>query len=431
LPPSTFLKIQTGSCLDYTYLGAYVMRSLGLPVACDYTPNWGNRSQGHDWNTLVTGSQNINFQIGNIEKFGDHISKRKDKFAKAYRRTYSICRESLALQQTKENIPELFQDPFMKDVSHLYFDAVDITVDLIPGTSFKPDLAYIMVFDNQTWVPVHWGWVRNKEVCFTQMAKNCAYLVMYYHNNTYDIASDPFYADESGKINYFVPDETRRVTARLKRKHPVLGSQLFQSLMQGGWFEGANKPDFSDAASLYVIDSLPEARYNIVDLAGNMHRYEYFRYHTPSRGNYMNVAEIEVYNEKGELLKGEVIGTDGSHENSGNDKYKVFDGETLTYFNSPHIVGDWVGLAFDRKELVKQIAYLPRNDDNFIREGEDYELFYWKNGWVSLGRQVGHRKTQELVYHNVPSGALLLLRNLTKGKEERIFIYEDGEQVWW
>jgi hypothetical protein len=48
-----------------------------------------------------------------------------------------------------------------------------------------------------------------------------------------------------------------------------------------------------------------------------------------------------------------------------------------------------------------------------------------------LGRQVGSRKTQELVYHNVPSGALLLLRNLTKGKEERIFTYENGEQVWW
>ncbi|MGV8096476.1 MAG: hypothetical protein AB2L24_31860 [Mangrovibacterium sp.] len=135
----------------------------------------------------------------------------------------------------------------------------------------------------------------------------------------------------------------------------MLGSQLFQSLMQGGWFEGANKPDFSDAVSLYVIDSLLEARYNVVDLPGNMHRYKYFRYHTPSRGNYMNVAEIEVYNENGELLKGEVIGTEGSHENSGSDKYKVFDGETLTYFNSPHIVGDWVGLAFDRMEVIKRM----------------------------------------------------------------------------
>lgn len=32
---------------------------------------------------------------------------------------------------------------------------------------------------------------------------------------------------------------------------------------------------------------------------------------------------------------------------------------------------------------------------------------------------------------NVPTNALLLLRNHTKGKEERIFTYENGEQVWW
>ena len=47
------------------------------------------------------------------------------------------------------------------------------------------------------------------------------------------------------------------------------------------------------------------------------------------------------------------------------------------------------------------------------------------------GRQVGSRQLQYLEYDNVPDNALLLLRNLTKGKEERIFTYEDGKQVWW
>ncbi len=30
-----------------------------------------------------------------------------------------------------------------------------------------------------------------------------------------------------------------------------------------------------------------------------------------------------------------------------------------------------------------------------------------------------------------PKGALLWLKNHTQGKEERIFTYEDGKQVWW
>ena len=37
----------------------------------------------------------------------------------------------------------------------------------------------------------------------------------------------------------------------------------------------------------------------------------------------------------------------------------------------------------------------------------------------------------ELVYENVPGNALYLLKNRTKGKEERIFTYENDRQVWW
>ena len=51
--------------------------------------------------------------------------------------------------------------------------------------------------------------------------------------------------------------------------------------------------------------------------------------------------------------------------------------------------------------------------------------------WVSLGTRTGSRQTQELIYDNVLSNALLLLHNLSKGKEERIFTYENGRQVWW
>jgi hypothetical protein len=32
---------------------------------------------------------------------------------------------------------------------------------------------------------------------------------------------------------------------------------------------------------------------------------------------------------------------------------------------------------------------------------------------------------------NMPTNALFWLRDLTKGKEERPFTYENGQQVWW
>ena len=50
--------------------------------------------------------------------------------------------------------------------------------------------------------------------------------------------------------------------------------------------------------------------------------------------------------------------------------------------------------------------------------------------FVSLGQRIGDR-THELRYEEVPGNALLLLKNHSKGKDERIFTYEDGRQVWW
>lgn len=59
---------------------------------------------------------------------------------------------------------------------------------------------------------------------------------------------------------------------------------------------------------------------------------------------------------------------------------------------------------------IDRIRYIIRNDDNGIRKGNHYEL---------------------LTYEQIPEGTLYWLRNYTRGKEECIFTYEDGKQVWW
>lgn len=40
---------------DYLGLTTYLCRSYGIPVATDYTPQWGNHSQGHQWSALIQG----------------------------------------------------------------------------------------------------------------------------------------------------------------------------------------------------------------------------------------------------------------------------------------------------------------------------------------------------------------------------------------
>ena len=50
---------------------------------------------------------------------------------------------------------------------------------------------------------------------------------------------------------------------------------------------------------------------------------------------------------------------------------------------------------------------MTRNDDNNIRIGDTYELFYWDMDWVSLGKQIAD--DFNLTFHHVPQNALLLL----------------------
>jgi hypothetical protein len=110
----------------------------------------------------------------------------------------------------------------------------------------------------------------------------------------------------------------------------------------------------------------------------------------------------------------------------------VFDGNSLTYFFSIEGSGAWSGLALDNPRYVSHIRFWFRNDDNTIRPGDTYELRYWGgngNQWIPMGQQTATDST--LVYHQVPSQTIYWLRDLTRGREERPFTYENGNQIWW
>ncbi len=81
------------------------------------------------------------------------------------------------------------------------------------------------------------------------------------------------------------------------------------------------------------------------------------------------------------------------------------------------------------RQTVRLKAKYPEDASNAIFPGEHYELFFWNGHWESLGAQ--EATDTVLVYRGVPRGALLWLRNLDKGVQERIFTYENGRQVWY
>jgi hypothetical protein len=58
-----------------------------------------------------------------------------------------------------------------------------------------------------------------------------------------------------------------------------------------------------------------------------------------------------------------------------------------------------------------------------------YELFFWDDEWISLGEKVAI--SDSICFDGIPENALLWLRNLDEGKEERPFTMQGGKQIWW
>ena len=107
----------------------------------------------------------------------------------------------------------------------------------------------------------------------------------------------------------------------------------------------------------------------------------------------------------------------------------VFDGDVTTSFDYIESSGGWSGLDLGTPKQIGKIVYTPRNYDNYVCHGDDYELFYCsQDKWKSLGKQTSY--ADSLVYKNVPINVLLLLKNHDRGIQERIFTYQERSQVW-
>jgi hypothetical protein len=353
---------------------------------------------------------------------------------KVFRKTFSIQRESLACRNKGESIPGIFNQPNIRDVSSEYFQGTDVTIKVHNPGSLRSKTVYLCVFNNRDWMAVHWAKIKRNRATFTCMQKEMVYLPAFYNEKRFIAVNDPVLIDSLGEIIFLKPDFNKKETLLLKRKyHPDKRSrEVFLPRMLNSRFMAANKPDFSDETTLYQIKELPEVTFNTIDIAP-LETYRYIRYRAEAP-NDSEIAELELYtrdkNGTYRKLNGRIIGTEGAiYDPLIFGKEKAFDGDWVSYFS--HRTEAWVGLDFGKKEKIDRIRFLPRNDDNNIHDGDLYELFYWNDGkWNSLGRQTGTDRPV-LVYDHCPANALYLLRNHTRGKEERIFTYENNKQVWW
>ncbi len=425
------LDMRWGMCREQVEMFIYAMRSVGIPTGMDlYVQHPDMAASVHEWDYMRdTAGKSIGFEYYDTKVFGQDITDAR-KRGKVYRKYFQLQRESLPVKHRGKEIPSTLDDIFIKDVSSDYFP--DNAVELPVGEGHQNgDVMYLSVFNNTNWIPMAWSEVNKGKIQFRYLQPGVLFQISDYISGHALPVSEPFIMNRDGSVRFVVADtlHTQHIKVARKYFYPEWWERT-RICAIGGQFQGANKPDFSDAVTLYTIPTKAEMIWQTINLKPDSRKFKYARYMSVTNGrNY--IAEVEFFSNDVKL-SGKPIGTEGSHlDDPKKTSDKVFDGDPLTYYRAKdEVSGTWTGLEFDKPQNLTNIRYLFRNDDNNIRPGDDYELIYWVNGgWKSLGHQVA--EDYELHFENVPTGALFLLHNHTRGKEERPFTYEDGEQAFW
>jgi hypothetical protein len=421
---SMLMATARGPCDEQANLAVFVMRALGIPVAKDFTPKWPNRNVGHEWNA-VPDSSDRHFSFMSAETNPGHVGKFTLLKGKIYRHTFAIRND---IKTDKDNIPPLFRKFNATDVTAEYDETatVEIPVKYQPGNN--TGYAYLSIPGLSKWNIIGWGsMTKNNTIHYGALTKNLLYLPVYYENESETPANYPFWLDEKGTIQILEPDTSHLQDAQLLGIAPTRNS-IWRTRMYNGVFEGANKPDFSDAQVLHVIKEVNS--FNTVKIT-NSNKYRYIRYVSPDNGS-CNVAEIKFFGKSHEELKGAIISTphESVHEVYVMTPDKAFDNDILTFFEANTKNGGWIGMDLDEKQAITEIHYMPRNDGDGINKGNVYELYYWENKhWQLLGRQTATE--YDKLSCQLPSNALFYINNKTMKKEDYCaFIIQNGIQKW-
>ena len=415
----TIIKMPYGSCEDHTFLALSIMRSKGIPVMGDFTPQWPFQAAGHSWNILLNNNgKNMIFSAGSSTP--REVHKPDEKMAKVFRNCYAINREILSIHSSEKTVPSTFKNYFLKDVTDEYMNTNDVEIKIPATFGNKYKYAYLAVFDNKNWIPVQYGKVTGKKVLFKNMGRNCMYMPVFYSESGVIPFDFPFCISPKGTIRRYEADKAQDTTLHIYRKYFIakhcygVGNRT-----QGGRFEAANCADFKDAVTVHVIPNFT-VQSGEVFLDTLQTPYRYWRYYSADN-QYNNMAELYFFKEGNEQpVYGKIIGTNGSCSNQKiNEKEAVFDGDPLTYYDALTYSHSWIGMDFEHPVKIKKISYTPRGDGNDITPGDIHELLYWcDNQWITTGQ----RKTADikLVYGSIPSNTIIGLEIF---HEERMSVF--------
>lgn len=427
-PVTTELK--AGSCREFTDGVIYILRSVGIPCGTDKTIMRGDNNASHFW-AFVLDKNRKTFVTEPI--IWTEAAKAKVMMAKTHRITFGINTTWTEEFKDPSRVYPTFKYACLQDVTPVYNDTANYQVRVAATDMYnkigKNELVYLCLSNRTQWVPVDFAPMQGNEVCFKNVGGGVVCVAATWDGNSLKIQSDPFFIDKNtGKMRFYRATDDRQ-TVNLYCKYYITEGYDLVYRMKGGVIEGSNRKDFADADTVYLMEKAPQRLWTTVYLPDSK-PYRYLRY-KGSAGSYSNIADLALYENKEDSvsLTGEIMGTPGCWDGDGSHEYtNVFDGDPYTSFDYKYADGGWAGLDLKTPRVIRKIVYAPRHRDNFVRKGDCYELFYWGAGqWQSLGKQTAN---SDVLQYSVPKDALLYLRNHSRGNAERIFEYEEGEQIF-
>ena len=416
---------RVGFCREACDVTLYAMRACGIPVACEhfvYSPEY---QHPHFWTTLRdTTGKFIQFGFNEFEASRINPGSDGRKRGKVYRYCFGVQEEPFSGITKDEKVPALFRNRFIKDVTANYYGENKVS---IPVQSGSEEYVYLGVFSPGGWIPVDMTHSNKGNATFRNLEPNIIYQPLISDGQNHRPAGYPFIYMREG-ISVLKPDTSHLKKAVIKRKMSLCsGYKNFPHRgIIGSRIEASLNRDFSNADLLYQFNDTLRTNYCELTPPNKNKKYRYIRFLSPP-DNILELAEFTVFENSthGESIKLNRIG-DYPWPSSKLDN--ITDGDILSYFYT----GDtscFVAYDLGKVTPIRKIVFSPRNDDNYIWPGDEYELFYQDgiNGWKSLGIQTATRRELE---YRVPDNALLWLRNRTKGREEQVFIYKEGRQCF-
>lgn len=408
-------KIKTGNCMEGAIYFVHVLRAIGIPACIDYCPRLGilQKDAGHNWLTVINKDKFIAINV-TLDRFEilNELYKISD-LPKVYRKFYGECMDI--------------------DVTNSYKKSYSIKLPISKKIKFSKneDKYYLGVFD------IEKGWsaiieankIENEKAIFNHVGSEIIYILLKKNSFSTIPINNPFTISSEGEIKYFVYSEPLIKDVNLTRKYfpyfmtnKKINQKIILSL-NTCVIQGSNDLLFKKSDELYKFKNFYSTHVKKINLKTKKY-YRYYRIINREENSLIGVrlAKFSFLNSNNEKLLFLI-----NDPNQKNILEKLTDDDDLTNVNN---VDDYV-FVNTNQDYVKSIEIQVSNDDNHIKTGDKYELFFFKEGkWVSLyGARIANDTV--LKYTNISSKSLYLLKNLSRGVEEFPFTLDNaGNQYW-